>query len=118
MGNRTPGEFEQLVLFALLDLPEEDAYGVNVRERIEERTGRPVATGAVYTALDRLADRGLVASRVGDPTPERGGRRKRLYRLTPEGATALQEAVRVFQDMSRGLLPRLARLADGPEAGA
>jgi DNA-binding PadR family transcriptional regulator len=116
--SKTLGEFEPLILFALLELAEEDAYGVNVRESIEARTGRTVSTGAVYTALDRLSEHGLLTSRVGEPTAERGGRRKRLYRLTPEGAATLQRSVRIFQDMSRGLLPRLARLAGGTDGDA
>ncbi|MGE0352849.1 MAG: PadR family transcriptional regulator [Gemmatimonadales bacterium] len=112
------GEFEQLLLFALLSLPEDEAYGLPIRDEVERRTGRAVSTGAVYTALDRLAGKGLVTSHVGEPTPMRGGRRKRLYRLEPEGAAALDRATRVIQDMSRGLQPRLQALlaAHGPTA--
>jgi DNA-binding PadR family transcriptional regulator len=118
MGRAVPGEFEVLVLFAVLKLEREGAYGVPIRAEIEERTGRAVSTGAVYTALDRLSERGLVSSEVGDPTAERGGRRKRLYRLEPAGAEALGESVRTFQAMSRGLLGRLdARLASSPADG-
>lgn len=104
------GEFEQLLLFALLRL-EDDAYGVTIRREIERRTNRSVAVGAVYTALQRLEDRGLVTSRVGEPTPERGGRRKRYYRLEPEGAKALAAAHENLREMSKGLAPKLARLA-------
>jgi PadR family transcriptional regulator len=112
MGKVTLGEFEMLVLFAVLRLEKQGAYGVPIREEIEARTGRSVSTGAVYTALDRLSERGCVSSDVGDPTPERGGRRKRLYVLEPAGAEALSETVRTFQSISRGLLPRLeAKLA-------
>ena len=74
------GEFEQLLLFALVRLGD-DAYGVAIRQEVERRTGRMISAGAVYTALDRLEGRGFVSSRVGDPTPQRGGRRKRHYRL-------------------------------------
>lgn len=117
MGKATLGEFEVLVLFAVLKLEREGAYGVTIREEIESRTGRRAWTGAVYTALDRLSERGLVSSEVGAPTAERGGRRKRLYRLEPAGAEALSESVRTFQSMSRGLLSRLeARVAEGPGA--
>jgi PadR family transcriptional regulator, regulatory protein PadR len=101
------GEFEHLILLALLDLEEEQAYGVPIRDAIERRTGRRVSAGAIYTALDRLAARGLVSSRLGEPTAERGGRRKRLYRLEPAGAHALSQSVQLLLDMSRGLLHRL-----------
>jgi PadR family transcriptional regulator PadR len=104
------GEFEQLLLFALLELQEEDAYGVPIRDVIEGRTGRSLSAGAVYTALDRLQDKGLVTSRESAPTQERGGRRKRLYKLEPAGAEALGRAVRVMEDMSRGLSNRLEEM--------
>lgn len=106
--SKTLGEFEQLVLFALVELTDREAYGVTVRESIEARTGRTLSSGAVYTTLDRLRDHGLVSSWVGDPTPERGGRRKRLYRIEPEGVVALRRTVDVFHRMSNGLLERLA----------
>ena len=106
------GEFEQLILLALLDLEETEAYGVPIRDVIERRTGRRVSIGAVYTALERLTVRGLVSSRLGEPAAVRGGRRKRFYRLERAGARTLAESVRVLADMSRGLLPRLdVRLA-------
>jgi DNA-binding PadR family transcriptional regulator len=101
------GEFEQLILLALLDLEETEAYGVPIRDLIERRTGRRASIGAVYTALERLTVRGLVSSRLGEPTAVRGGRRKRFYRLEPAGARALSESVRVLADMSHGLLPQL-----------
>ena len=113
MTSRALGEFEQLILLALLDLAEADAYGVPIRDSIERRTSRRVSTGAVYTALDRLSKRGLVSSRLGEPTAERGGRRKRFYRLQPAGIRALDQSVRVFADMSRGLLHRLALQVPG-----
>lgn len=117
MGRTTPGEFEVLVLFAVLKLERVGAYGVTIREEIEARTERGVSTGAVYTALERLSERGFVSSEVGEPTAERGGRRKRLYHLEPAGIEALSESVRTFQSMSRGLLSRLeARQAEA--AGA
>src|SRR5688572_32062419 len=77
------GDFEQHILFALIRLGD-DAYGVTIRESIEARTGRAISPGALYTALDRLEQRGLVASRLGEPTPQRGGKRKRLYTLQPD----------------------------------
>ena len=116
--SKTLGEFEQMILFALLELEEGEAYGVTIREVIEERTGRSISSGAVYTALDRLREQGLVTSWIGDPTPERGGRRKRYYRLEAPGLQALDRAARLFEGMSRGLLPTLrARLAEGADGG-
>jgi len=109
---KTLGEFERFVLLALLELESEEAYGVPIREVIERRTGEEFSSGAVYTALDRLEESGLVRSTIGEPTAERGGRRKRLYRLEPAGLRALDRSVRVHDSMVRGLLPRLrARLA-------
>jgi len=108
---KTLGEFEQLVLFALVALGE-DAYGASVRREIEERTGRSVSAGAVYTVLERLESHGLVASWVGEPSPERGGRRKKHYRLEPEGAHLLRRSRDELLNMSRGLATRLDRLAD------
>lgn len=107
---RALGEFEQLVLFALLDL-EDDAYGAAVGRRIEERTGREVSAGAVYTALERLESRGLVTSREGEPTPERGGRRRKYYAVEPQGAEELYRSVDVIRAMSEGLMGRLEDLA-------
>ncbi len=98
------GEFEQLLLMALLHEP--DAYGAQIRETIEARTGRTVAPGAIYTALDRLERRGLVSSRLGEQTPQRGGKRKRHYRLLPAGATLLERSRESLARMARGLQPR------------
>ena len=109
------GEFEQLILFAVLQLGNGVAYGASIRDVIEERTGRVVSPGAVYTALDRLQERGFVSSEVGAPTAERGGRRKRLFALEPDGITALQRSVKTFQEMSHGLLGKLEDL--GSESG-
>lgn len=100
------GHFEQLILLALLDLADEQAYGVPIRELIEQRTGRRVSPGAVYTALDRMQARGLITSRLGDPTAERGGRRKRLYRLEPAGSRLLAQSVSALQEMTAGPLAR------------
>lgn len=107
------GDFEQVLLFALLRLGDR-AYGVSIRREIEARTGRQVAAGAVYTALQRLEARGLVTSWIGDATPQRGGRRKRHYRLEPRGARVLHEAYRHLRQMAHGVEPRLARLAAEP----
>lgn len=86
------GQFEQLVLAAILTLRDE-AYGVTIHTKVEE-LARPkaVSLGAVYVTLDRLEDKGLVASWLSDPTPERGGRSKRYYRLEALGERALEES--------------------------
>lgn len=104
------GEFEQLVLFALLRL-EDDAYGVTVRREIERRTGRDISSGAVYTTLSRLEARSLVTSRVGTTTPARGGRRRKYYALTPEGAELLHRSYDALQRMASGVAPALADAA-------
>ena len=98
------GEFEQLVLLALMRL-EPEAYGVAIRDEIEERTGRNVALGAVYTTLLRLEDKGFVATRLGDPTPQRGGRRKKYYRPLPAGRRELAASLDALRNMTRGLTP-------------
>ena len=103
------GEFEQLLLFAVMDL-QGDAYGGRVRETIERRTGRRVSPGAVYTALDRLESRGLVSSTLGDPTAQRGGKRKRYYRIEPQGAEQLRRSHDAMASMAKGLVPKLRTL--------
>ena len=105
------GEFEQLILFSLLHLGS-DAYGVSIRESIEERTGREVSSGAIYTTLGRLEERGLVTSRVAKPG-EGPGRPRKYYRLEASGARALMEAYETMQAMAGGLVTRLAELAEG-----
>jgi len=103
----TLGEFEQLLLLALLHLGQEDAHGVAIRGVIAERTGRTPSTGAVYTALDRLEAKGYVSSRLGEPTPTRGGRPRRFYQLERSGAKALAGTLDTLQAMAKGLRPRL-----------
>jgi PadR family transcriptional regulator PadR len=86
------GQFEQLVLTAILTL-RKDAYGITIREKVQELAHpKIVSLGAIYVTLDRLEFKGMVASRLSDPTPERGGRAKRYYRLEGVGEVALQEA--------------------------
>ncbi len=106
------GEFEQLILFSVLQLGN-GAYGVAIRETIEARTGRVVSAGAIYTALGRLEERGLVASRTESPQEGRTGRPRKFYRLRPDGARALRESYDTIQAMAGGLLPRLDELAGG-----
>ena len=86
------GQFEQLVLTAILSL-RDDAYGVSIHSKVEE-LARPkaVSLGAVYVTLDRLEDKGLVASWMSEPTSARGGRAKRCYRLEALGERALEES--------------------------
>ena len=96
------GEFEQFVLLALFRVGK-DAYGVSVWREIVDRTGRDVSLGAVYKTLERLADTGRVASREGAPTPERGGRRKKHYRLLAAGHRALTESLGALRSMTDGL---------------
>jgi PadR family transcriptional regulator PadR len=100
------GEFEHIVVLALLRLSDE-AYGVTVRQEIEERTGREVSIGAIYATLARLETKGYVSSYLGDPTPERGGRSKRFFRVTAKGVAAVNRTHRALQSMTEGL--RLAR---------
>jgi PadR family transcriptional regulator len=104
------GEFEQITLLALLRL-EPDAYGASIQREIETRTRRPVLLSAVYTTLDRLERKGLVRSWIGEPTPERGGRRKKFYRLEPVGAEAVTSALRVVKQLAEGIERRLASRA-------
>jgi PadR family transcriptional regulator PadR len=96
------GEFEQLLLLALAQLGP-DASGLAVRELIELRTSRSISPGAIYTALQRLERRGFVSATLGDPTPQRGGKRRKLYRLRPAGARALEGMQAALARMSRGL---------------
>lgn len=104
----TLGEFEQIVLLAILRLGDH-AYGVTIREEIQARTDRDPAPGALYTTLDRLEEKGLVTSHFGDPTPERGGRAKRFFEVSANGVEAVARAQRSFQRMLKGLkLPGVA----------
>jgi PadR family transcriptional regulator PadR len=105
MTKRTPlGEFEHLVLLAVMRLGTA-AYAVPIREEIEERTSRRVTRGALYVTLDRLEQKGYLGSRLADPTPERGGRAKRFYELTPAGALALEQSWAALNSMRDGLQP-------------
>ena len=99
---KTLGDFETLILLALVRLKDQ-AYGATIHGEIEERTGRSIAIGAVYTGLARLQRSGFVLASVGDPTPERGGRRKKFYHLQPDGAVALSRAVRAHRSMTDGI---------------
>jgi DNA-binding PadR family transcriptional regulator len=108
----SPGVFEQLILFSVLRLGD-DAYGLAIRETLEARTGRIVSSGAIYTALGRLEERGLVTSRVGEPTPGRAGRPRKFYRVTAEGARGLLAAYSDLQSVAQGVVLKLSELAEG-----
>jgi PadR family transcriptional regulator, regulatory protein PadR len=96
------GDFEQLVLFGVLRL-EDDAYGAAIRQEIHRRSGRDVSINAVYTTLDRLERKGLLRSWVGEPTAQRGGRRRKCYTLRPAGTAALRLAYQTVTSMAVGL---------------
>ena len=102
------GEFEQIVMLAILQVGD-DAYAIPVREEIEARTGRAVARGALYTALERLETKRCLASRLGDPIAERGGRARRYYRVTPAGLSALRVSRRRLMNLWSGLESLLER---------
>src|SRR5688572_10379879 len=96
------GEFEQIVLLAILRLGE-NSYGVPIRHEIESRTGRSLTVGALYSTLERLEGKGYVASHYGDPTPERGGRSRRYFKLKPLGLRVLRETREELAAMWEGL---------------
>jgi PadR family transcriptional regulator PadR len=96
------GEFEYLLLTAAVRLAE-DAYGAAIRKEIENATQRRCSIGALYTTLDRLEAKGLVQTWMGDPTPQRGGRPKRMVRVTANGARAAQDFYEAVTRASRGV---------------
>lgn len=101
MGRDHLGRFEHLLLLAVIRLGD-GAYGMTIRRELAQHTGRDIAVGAIYTALARLEAKGLVQSRLGPPTPERGGRAKRFYRVLPAGRKALAEAEQILLRLARG----------------
>jgi len=103
-----------MILFALLSLGD-GAYGASIRREIVARTGREVSAGAVYTVLDRLERSGMVASHVGAPTAERGGRRRKHYTIRPDGARSLRETRDRMHRMEAGLIDLLGDLATAEE---
>jgi PadR family transcriptional regulator, regulatory protein PadR len=96
------GEFEQMVLLAILRL-RGDAYGVPIVEEIEARTGRSVAPASVHVTLRRLEQKGLIASWLSEPVPERGGRARRCVRVEPEGLRQLRESRDMMDALWRGV---------------
>jgi PadR family transcriptional regulator PadR len=104
MGRQRLGEFETSVLLAIIHL-QGRGYGVSIADDIERRTGKPVSFGAVYATLDRMQKKGLISSRLGEATRERGGKPKRFYRVEAPGEHALREARAISDRMWHGLPP-------------
>ena len=102
MGEQYLGEFEQIVLLAVVRLAE-NAYGVPIRREIEKRAERKVSVGALYSTLDRLEAKGYLSSWFGEPTAERGGRSRRYFRVEPAGVEALAAAKEMLDRMWRGV---------------
>lgn len=104
MGNKVTylGELEQMLLWTVLRLGDE-AYGMAVRDELEERAGRDTSRGAVYITLDRLVKKGYLSSRLGSATAERGGRSRRYFTVTEDGKAALREAREALVNVWSGL---------------
>ncbi len=92
------GEFQEVVMLSIMILGE-NAYGVTIQSEIQKRMNRNISRGALHTALTRLDEKGYIQSQQGDPTPERGGRRKRYYEVTASGISALKESKELKQQM-------------------
>jgi DNA-binding PadR family transcriptional regulator len=104
MGRRDHlGEFEQLVLLAILRLKDE-AYGMRIRRELDERAGRSTSIGALYLTLERLQEKGFIKSALGAATQERGGRAKRFFSVNPAGRQMLRDSMNALQSMSKGLI--------------
>jgi PadR family transcriptional regulator PadR len=106
MSHQGLGEFEQMVLLAVLHL-EGEVYGVRIVDEIERRTGRSVSRAAVYVTLRRLERKGLLSSWMSGPVPERGGKRRRCVRVEAEGERLLRESRQVMNQMWMGLDPAM-----------
>jgi PadR family transcriptional regulator PadR len=96
------GNFELMVMLAVVRLGE-DAYGVPISREIEERSGHEVALGSVYATLERLEEKGLVSSKLGESTPERGGRAKRYFRVTLQGLREIRETLSALKKLCHGI---------------
>jgi DNA-binding PadR family transcriptional regulator len=106
------GELEQVILLALVRLGGE-GHGAGIATVIEEHAGRVVAPGALYTVLERLQDKGYVEAWIGEGTPARGGRRRKVYRLLPEGARAVRGWYDSIRDLGDGVRARMDALSEG-----
>ena len=95
-------DFELMILLAILRIGD-DAYGVPIAREIEHTGGRSVLLGAIYTALDRLEENGMATSSYGDPTPERGGRAKRFFKVTSKGLKSVKDTRRAFTALWSGI---------------
>ena len=102
MDRRFLTDFELVILLAVLRVGD-NAYGVSIANEIETTGGRTVLLAAIYTALDRLEENSLVTSSYGDPTPERGGRAKRFFKVTSKGLKAVKETQRSFVSLWTGI---------------
>lgn len=109
MSHQGLGDFEQMVLLAILHLRGE-VYGVPIVDEIERRTGRTVSRAAVYITLRRLEEKGLVSSWMSDSTPERGGKPRRCVRVEPHGLMLLRESREAVNKMWRGIGPKLEEI--------
>jgi PadR family transcriptional regulator PadR len=98
------GEFEQLVLLGILRLGN-DAYGMTIRREIETRTKRTTSIGALYLTLERMEEKGLIRSELGEATAERGGRAKRFFTVNPSGREALKQSLHRLRRMAEGHFP-------------
>jgi DNA-binding PadR family transcriptional regulator len=111
MSHASPlGEFEVVVLMAVLHLQSGGAFGSAILEEIRRRSGRAASRGSVYITLDRLEDKGLLASKLAAGTAARGGRPKRVFRLTARGTEQLKHSVSMLSRMHKGLEPILGDL--------
>lgn len=106
MSRNSLGEFEHLIMLAVLRLSDE-AYGVSIIDELERRTGREVSQAATYIGLKRLRDKGLLNSRLADGSPERGERARRYFTVTPLGLERLRESASALFSMWEGLDPKL-----------
>ena len=102
MSRESLGHFELLVLLALLRVGD-DAYGVPIARAIEQSSGKQVILASVYNTLERLEEKGMIRSTIGQPTRERGGRAKRYFKLEPAGAAAIQKSREILTNMWEGL---------------
>src|SRR5579871_3722066 len=110
MAKEYLGNLELMVLLSLIRIGD-NAYGVPISLEIEARTGRDVALGSVYAALDRLEKKGFVTSSLGEPTPERGGRAKRYFQITARGVREVRDAQRMLTNMWKNLVVLQGELA-------
>lgn len=107
MGEQSLGEFELMVLLAALRLGETAAYAVSIVDEIRAQTGREVQRAAVYVTLQRLEAKGLAATHLGDPLPERGGKARRYVKVSTAGLEAVRASLGALRSMEAGIEPLL-----------